>query len=161
MIKALRPYKMIDSVYTFDFERLYGEGFRGLIFDIDNTLVGDNAPADERSRRLIRSLSQMGFSCLVLSNNGIDRVRSFADGMDCGYLCKAAKPHKKGFMDALALLGTDKSNTACFGDQLFTDVLGANNAGLRVYLCRPLDPGHERLKIRIKRVFERLVLPRR
>ncbi|MBQ7247907.1 MAG: HAD hydrolase-like protein [Lachnospiraceae bacterium] len=160
MREKLRPYKLIDSVYGFDFKGLYDEGFRGLIFDIDNTLVGDNAPADERSRNLIGRLSAMGFSCLVLSNNGIGRVKSFADKVGCAYLFKAAKPKKDGYLTAMKMIGTGPEDTACFGDQLFTDVLGANNAGLRIYLCRPLDPDHERFKIRFKRFFERLFIRR-
>ena len=158
MFSKLRPYKRISSVYEFDYAALYARGVRGLIFDIDNTLVGDNAPADERSRGLIARLAGMGFKCLVLSNNGIDRVKSFVDGMDCAFLCKAGKPRKKGYYAAMRMLGTSRRTTVCFGDQLFTDVWGANNAGLRIYLCSPLDPSHERLKIRIKRVFERLFI---
>lgn len=64
----LYPGEYIDSTYSIDFDKLYKEGYRGIIFDIDNTLVTHGSPADERAIALFKHLKELGFSCLVLSN---------------------------------------------------------------------------------------------
>lgn len=77
MLEKFFPDEYLDSTYSIDFERLYREGIRGIIFDIDNTLVPHGAPADERAEGLFQRLKEMGFSCCLLSNNQFERVSSF------------------------------------------------------------------------------------
>ena len=73
------PDQWVDSTYMIDFEALYQEGYRGLIFDIDNTLVHHGAPADEKAVHLFEKLRELGFACCLLSNNQLPRVKPFAD----------------------------------------------------------------------------------
>ncbi|MCR4808087.1 MAG: YqeG family HAD IIIA-type phosphatase [Lachnospiraceae bacterium] len=157
MFKNLYPRECADSVYTIDYETLYREGYRGLIYDIDNTLVPDNAPADKPSAHLIGRLKGMGFSCLILSNNDLERVRSFSDAVGAEYIYKAAKPSVRGYEEAMEKLGTDRNTTLFIGDQLFTDIWGANRAGIRNILVRPIDK-RERTHIIFKRILERFVM---
>ena len=157
MIRQLYPRECADSAYDIDYEGLYGSGYRGIIYDIDNTLVPDNAPADDRSRDLIRRLKAMGFACLVLSNNDLDRVKSFADDVGAQYIYKAGKPSRTGYMEAMRMLGTDRKTTIFVGDQLFTDICGANRSGLRNILVRPIDK-RERTHIIFKRMLEKVVM---
>lgn len=56
------PDEYLDSTYVIDFEKLYAQGYRGLIFDIDNTLVPHGEPADERQRRFLYGLKRLDFS---------------------------------------------------------------------------------------------------
>ncbi len=70
----LYPGEYIDSTYSIDFDKLYKEGYRGIIFDIDNTLVTHGSPADERAIALFKHLKELGFSCLELSNSKEPRV---------------------------------------------------------------------------------------
>lgn len=77
MFRCFFPDAYIDSTYEIDFERLYREGYRGLLFDIDNTLVPHGAPADERAKELFARLKNLGFDFCFLSNNQIERVSSF------------------------------------------------------------------------------------
>ena len=88
----LYPGEYIDSTYSIDFDKLYKEGYRGIIFDIDNTLVTHGSPADERAIALFKHLKELGFSCLVLSNNKEPRVKSFAKQVGIKYIYKAGKP---------------------------------------------------------------------
>jgi hypothetical protein len=157
MLSKLYPAECALSAYDIDYDSLYRQGYRGIIYDIDNTLVPDNAPADDKSRELIRRLKDMGFSCLVLSNNDLDRVKSFADDVGAMYIYKAAKPSRSGYIEAMQMLGTDRSTTVFIGDQLFTDICGANRSGLRNILVRPVDK-RERLHIIFKRVLEKAVM---
>ena len=82
----LYPGEYIDSTYSIDFDKLYKEGYRGIIFDIDNTLVTHGSPADERAIALFKHLKELGFSCLVLSNNKEPRVKSFAKQVGIKYI---------------------------------------------------------------------------
>ena len=75
MFKTFYPDQYLASTYVIDFEKLYKEGFRGLIFDIDNTLVPHNAPADDRAIALFERLKSIGYRCCLISNNQEPRVK--------------------------------------------------------------------------------------
>ena len=124
MCAFLYPDEYLDSTYSIDFDQLYKEGYRGIIFDIDNTLVPHGAPADERAISLFAHLKELGFHCMLLSNNKEPRVKMFNDAVHVNYIYKAGKPKPAGYRKAMAVLGTDPSNTIFVGDQIFTDVWG-------------------------------------
>lgn len=157
LFERFYPDECVDSAYSIDYEGLYNEGYRGIIYDIDNTLVPHDAPADERSRELFARLSDIGFSCLVLSNNKEPRVKSFADDVGVMYIHKAGKPERSGYLKAMEKLGTDTLSTIFIGDQLFTDVWGAKRTGIRNILVAQIDR-KERLRIVLKRKLERIVM---
>ena len=77
LFETFYPDCWMDSTYEIDFDKLYQEGYRGLIFDIDNTLVPHGAPADDRAKALFAHLKELGFQCCLLSNNQIERVTMF------------------------------------------------------------------------------------
>ena len=79
MFKCFFPDEYLDSTYVIDFDSLYAQGYRGLLFDIDNTLVPHGAPADKRACVLFSHLKELGFKCCFLSNNQYERVSSFND----------------------------------------------------------------------------------
>ena len=81
MLEKFYPGEYLDSTYVIDFDRLYEEGYRGVIFDIDNTLVPHGAPADERACALFAHLKELGFQCMLLSNNKEPRVKMFNDAV--------------------------------------------------------------------------------
>ena len=158
MFEKFYPDSWENSSYEVDYQALYQDGYRGIIFDVDNTLVPHGAPADERAIRLIDSLHQMGFSVMLLSNNKEPRVSSFAEQVRyAGYIFKANKPSTEGYLSAMKQMGTDLTNTVFIGDQLFTDVWGAKNTGLRNILVKPID-SHEEIQIVFKRCLEKIVL---
>ena len=75
MFECFFPDAYMDSTYVIDFEKLYKEGIRGVIFDIDNTLVPHGAPADERAIRLFARLRSIGLDYCLISNNQLPRVK--------------------------------------------------------------------------------------
>ncbi len=77
MFEKFFPDEYVASTYVIPFEKLYEEGYRGVIFDIDNTLVPHGAPADERARKLFRRLGDIGFQSCLISNNQKPRVEMF------------------------------------------------------------------------------------
>lgn len=157
MLKRFYPDREEPSAYGIDYEGLYEKGFRGIIFDIDNTLVPHGAPADERAEALFERLRQIGFRTLLLSNNKEPRVKPFADRTGAQYICKAGKPGRAGYERAMELLKTKSETTLFVGDQLFTDVWGAKKAGILTYLVKPIHPKEE-IQIVLKRRLERIVL---
>lgn len=158
MLERLYPKREIESVYGFDFRKAYDEGVRGLIFDIDNTLVPHDAPADARYEGLARNLTAMGFRLMIVSNNSAPRVEAFTRETGIPFICNAKKPSPKGYLNACKQMGVPPEKTLFFGDQIFTDIWGANNAGIESILVRPLDLSTDLLKIRFKRLLEKPVL---
>src|SRR5574344_827020 len=157
MFNCFFPDEYVDSTYEIDFEQLYEEGYRGIIFDIDNTLVPHGAPADAKAIALFEKLKQIGYQILLLSNNKEPRVKMFNDAVHVQYIYKAGKPGKKGYVQAMQMLGTTTDTTLFVGDQLFTDVWGAKRTGIRNILVQPIHPKEE-IQIVLKRKLERIVL---
>lgn len=157
LLRQFYPDEYLDSAYEVDYEGLYREGYRGVIFDIDNTLVPHGAPADARSIALFERLRAIGLQSTLLSNNKEPRVKMFNDAVHSSYLYKAGKPSIRGYEEAMRRMGTDKENTFFVGDQLFTDVWGAKRAGIRSFLVKPIHPKEE-IQIVLKRRLEWIVL---
>ncbi|MCH5343782.1 MAG: YqeG family HAD IIIA-type phosphatase [Acetatifactor sp.] len=157
MLERFYPDHEQASAYEIDYETLYKKGFRGIIYDIDNTLVPHGAPADERAVALFERLRGIGYQTLLLSNNKEPRVKSFSDSVGSRYIFKAGKPARGGYLKAMEKMGTTPENTLFVGDQLFTDVWGAKKAGIETYLTKPIHPKEE-IQIVLKRYLERIVL---
>ena len=157
MFERFYPDEYVASTYVIPFEELYEKGYRGVIFDIDNTLVPHGAPADARAEKLFRRLADIGFSSCLISNNQEARVEMFNRNIGTKYICNAHKPSTKNYIRAMEIMGTDRTNTLFVGDQLFTDVWGAKRAGIHNILVKPIHPKEE-IQIVLKRYLERIVL---
>lgn len=157
MFEMFFPDRYVASTYVIDFEKLYEEGIRGLIFDIDNTLVPHGAPADERAIALFERLKKIGFKCCLISNNQEPRVKMFNEKIQVDYVYNAHKPSTKNYIKAMEIMGTDTKSSVFIGDQLFTDVWGAKRAGIPNILVKPIHPKEE-IQIVLKRRLEKIVL---
>jgi len=157
MFQIFYPTQWMDSTYQIPFEEWYEKGCRGVIFDIDNTLVPHDAPATEEAKQLFDNLRKMGFDTCLTSNNKEPRVAAFAKQVNSKYIYKANKPSRSGYLKAMEMMGTDKDTTLFVGDQLFTDVFGANRTGIPTILVKPMNPKEE-IQIVLKRYLERIVL---
>lgn len=157
MFEMFFPDEYLASTYVISFEKLYEKGYRGVIFDIDNTLVPHGEPADHRAIKLFERLREIGFESCLLSNNQIPRVEMFNQDIQTHYICDAHKPSVKNYIKAMEIMGTDKSTTVFVGDQLFTDVWGAKRTGIHNILVKPIHPKEE-IQIVLKRYLEKIVL---
>lgn len=88
MLERFYPDIYMNSTYGIDFKNYYDSGYRGIIFDIDNTLVPHGAPADERSIEFFRELKHIGFAMILLSNNKEPRVKMFGGAVGAQYIFK-------------------------------------------------------------------------
>ena len=157
ILERFYPKEWLDSTYEIPWEQWKEKGICGVIFDIDNTLVPHGAPADERALALFAQLHGMGIKTCLLSNNKEPRVASFAAQVDSPYIYKAGKPGVGNYLRAMEMMGTEKASTLFVGDQLFTDVYGANRCGIYGILVKPIDPKEE-IQIVLKRYLEAPVL---
>ena len=151
------PSELISSTYRIDFERLYEEGYRGILFDIDNTLVPHGAPADERAIRLFERLKAIGFQCCLVSNNKRPRVEMFNKDVNVHIVWLAHKPLSCGYRKGMQKMGTSISNTLLVGDQIFTDLWGGSFIGMYTILVKTINPKEE-IQIVLKRILERPIL---
>lgn len=157
MLDQFFPDQDIENVYCIPFEELYQKGIRGVIFDIDNTLVPHGAPADEQVKALFKRLREMGMATCLLSNNREPRVRPFAEAVGSEYICDARKPEIVNYQNAMKRMQTDTTSTVFVGDQVFTDIWGAKRTGIPNILVKPIHPSEE-VQIVFKRKLERIVL---
>ncbi len=157
MFKTWFPDSDTLSPYGIDYDKLYAKGYRGVIYDIDNTIVPHGAPATEEAVLMFERVRKAGLKTMLLSNNKEERVKPFADAVKSPYIYKASKPSTKGYLKAMELMNTDADSTVFVGDQLFTDIWGAKRSGIKTILVRPIDP-HEEIQIILKRYPERLIL---
>lgn len=156
MFKKFYPTVSCESAYKIDFRKLYDKGYRGLLTDVDNTLVRHGAPSDEHSEALFVLLRKIGWKVCIISNNNEDRVWPFAERSQSPYICDAHKPSAAGYIEGMSKIGTNKDNTLMIGDQLFTDIYGANKAGIKSILVKPIHIDHKPT-ILLKRAGELIV----
>ena len=116
MFETFYPGNYVDSAYEIPYEKLYERGYRGIIFDVDNTLVPHGAPADKQAIELFERLRAIGFSTCILSNNKEPRVSPFADKVGSPYIFKGGKPSRKGYERAMERMKTDRDTTFFVGD---------------------------------------------
>lgn len=133
-------------------------GVKGIILDIDNTLEPyENALPGEHVLRWLDSLRVLGISAAIVSNNGRARVELFNKEIGLPAYYKAKKPFKKNLIRAMADMNTTPETTILMGDQIFTDVWAAHNAGIRAILVPPIKDKRD-IFTRFKRLLERPII---
>lgn len=157
MFQRFFPDFDAESAYDIPYEELFSRGIRGILFDIDNTLVEHDQDATQQAIALMERLKKIGFSVTLLSNNCEERVARFNSKIQVRYIYKAGKPAVRGYLQAMKQMKTDEQTTVFVGDQLFTDIWGAKRAGIEAWLVKPIAK-HEEIQIILKRQLERVVL---
>lgn len=154
----LRPDQFARRLHDISLTDLARGGVRGMIVDLDNTLVAytEHEPSREQLD-WIAEAKAAGFAIVMLSNNFSERVRRVGALLGVPTIPSALKPFPFSFARALKVLGTPRDATVVVGDQLFTDVLGAKFLGLRSILVEPIVE-KDFAVTRLLRYFERLAL---
>lgn len=154
----LYPDEYVRDIFSYDFKKAYILGKRLVLFDIDNTMVPHGYPADEKSEELIRKIKSMGYKLCAVSNNKEPRVKMFCDKTEVPYVFDAQKPKPLGYERAMHMCGASAEETLFFGDQIFTDIIGANNAGIHSILVKPIDRKTDKIQIKFKRLLEKPIV---
>lgn len=131
----------IDNIYQLSGGFLARRGIKLLLADLDNTLVPYGVPGpDKRLKGWRDELAAQGVTLFILSNNRHkSRPCTFAQGLEVPYIGHAGKPKSASFVCAMDRMGVTKEQTAIVGDQVFTDVLGGNLAGITTILVKPIQ----------------------
>ncbi len=139
-------------------EFLCSIGVRGVVLDVDNTLEPyENPLPGEKVLVWLRSLEEAGIKTAIVSNNDRERIELFNKDIGMPAYYKGKKPFKKFVLRAMADMGTEKADTILMGDQIFTDVWAAHNAGIRAILVPPIRDKRDILT-RFKRLLEKPIL---
>ncbi|GAA4858741.1 YqeG family HAD IIIA-type phosphatase [Paenibacillus vulneris] len=146
MLKKLVPRLQVNTIYDIDLQKLWNEGKRGIITDLDNTLVGAKAPlATPELIDWLKVVGQIGFQVVIVSNNNKLRVSKFAEPLSLPFIYRAKKPTRAAFHKAMHLMKLGPEETVVIGDQMMTDVLGGNRMGLYTILVLPIERRDEGL----------------
>lgn len=155
MIEKFVPDIFAQSIYRIDYKKLQKQGIELLIFDLDNTIapITEDSPSKE-AQNLIFELKDMGFTCILMTNSKKERAEKFRNGLEIDSCARAKKPFKKNYERILKIYKKEPSKVAAIGDQLLTDILGANKVDITSILVNKISP-KEYLGTRINRRIEK------
>lgn len=152
------PKEYFNSVKDIDINFLKENNIKGLILDVDNTLISLDKKMPAGISEWAKSMKNSGIKICILSNsNKLDKVESVAKIIEVPYIFFGKKPLKSGFLRAKNLLKLENENIAVVGDQIFTDVIGANRCNMFSILVKPIEE-KDYLITRIKRPIEKIII---
>ena len=152
------PNDYVQSVFQIDIEKLANSGFKGIITDLDNTLVGwDVKTPTKEIQEWFKKVNDLGLTITIVSNNNEKRVSGFSKDLDVDFIFKARKPMGRAFKKAIQHMNIKPEETIVIGDQMLTDVLGGNNNGLYTIMVVPVKKTAGFLT-RLNRIIERRLL---
>ncbi len=154
------PDIYINSVLDISTDLIKQHNIKGLILDVDNTLIDYDKILLDGAIKWCQDLKEQGIKFYIVSNSSKkEKVKTVADALEIPYINFAKKPFKKGFLEAIRIMDLKPENVAAVGDQLLTDVLGANRCKMTSILVDPV--GEKDLwYTAIKRPLERKILNR-
>lgn len=159
LLKKLIPRLQVNTIYDIDLEALWNQGYRGIITDLDNTLVGAKAPlATPELTAWLKRVGEAGFQVVIVSNNERNRVTRFAEPLSIPFIYRAKKPTSTAFRRALRMMHLSAKETVVIGDQMLTDVLGGNRLGLYTILVLPISRADEGFFTKVNRRLEKAAL---
>lgn len=139
MLENFKPTWMVHSIYSITIEQLKKQGIKAVLVDLDNTLIAWNQlEASQESIDWIKKVKKAGIQVMILSNNSGGRIEKVAKILGLNYIARSMKPLTRAFKLAEKELNLSSDEMVMVGDQLITDILGANRHGLRSILVKPL-----------------------
>ncbi len=152
------PKIYLENILEIKYEILEKNNIKGIILDMDNTLIDFNVNIVNGAKQWVKELKEKGIKLIIVSNsNKTEKLEKTSKELEIDYIKFGMKPFKIGLMKAQKILQIEPENIAVVGDQLFTDVLGANRCKMFSILVKPLDEKDIILTI-IKRPLENYIL---
>lgn len=159
--KNFIPDNYVDSIHEIDYQKLYDNGKRLILSDLDNTLISYQEEKPTKELFLWKQkLEDMGFEIVLVSNSLKGRVRTFAEALEVPYVEFAKKPLTGGLKKAIKLAKTPvtRDQVIEIGDQLLTDVYGTKKLGIYTVLVKACDRKTEFTGTKINRFIEKRIL---
>lgn len=139
MFKKFKPTWMLEAIYQITPEQLKKHDIKAVLTDLDNTMIAWNNPdGTEELHHWIATMREAGIPVIVISNNKEERVARALKKLDLDFVASAKKPFSKGFKIVEKRYNLPKESLIMVGDQLITDIRGANSAGIRSVLVKPI-----------------------
>jgi uncharacterized protein len=139
VLKNFLPDEHVKSIFDIKPEDLKQRGIKGIITDLDNTLVEWDRPnATPELIKWFEQIKKHNILVTIVSNNNEIRVKEFADPLQIPFIFQARKPLVRAFNRALSQMEIKKEEAVVIGDQLLTDVLGGNRSGFHTILVVPV-----------------------
>ena len=156
-MNLLKPQYRFNRITDITVEDLEKNDIKLVLLDADNTLSfhGSHEPFPG-VLEWIDEIKKNGIVPVIISNNKEQRIKPFAEKMGLDFISEGKKPLPQGFMKACEKYGIVPEKTAVIGDQIFTDVLGGNLIGAKVFLTEPLGKETDNF-IKFKRKIEKLI----
>ncbi len=160
MLHLFTPHLCVTDVTSIPLQELSRRGIRGLLLDLDNTLLERKAQGfDSAVTEWVATVKSQGFGLCLVTNAPPDRAEPMAARLGVPGVPRSNKPLTGGLRKGLELLGLRPDQAAMVGDQLFTDVWAGNRLGMYTILVRPISR-QESILTRVKRPLERWLLMR-
>lgn len=158
MLKNFLPNEHVKSVFDIQPAVLKKKGIKGIITDLDNTLVAwDVEAATPEIIQWFRQMKDHDIKVTIISNNNQERVKAFSEPLDTPFVFSARKPLKRAFKTVAKKMELKREEIVVIGDQLLTDVLGGNRAGFNTILVVPIVQSDGKMT-KINRIIERRIL---
>ena len=158
MLKLFLTNEQVKSIFDVSASMLTERGIKGVITDLDNTLVEWDRPnATPKLIEWFKEMKNHGITITIVSNNNEQRVKDFSDPLLIPFIHEARKPLIRAFSRALKEMNLNKDEVVVIGDQLLTDVFGGNRSGLHTILVVPVSQT-DGFFTRINRQIERRLL---
>ncbi len=155
-MENFKPDIYQKNIYDIDYKKLKKKGIKCLLFDLDNTLVSVKAEVPPKKIKELFAYLEKDFKVIILSNSGYKRLIPFKEGLNVDTAASSRKPFKKKYLKIMHIYKFKEHEIAAIGDQLLTDILGANRVGITSILVSPIGE-YEKVCTKINRFFEKFV----
>lgn len=159
MLDLFIPDVYAQSIYNINYKKLKKNGIKCILFDLDNTIAPYKVmEPDLKVKELFARLGD-DFKVIIVSNNNKNRLRPFKEKLNVDVAFNSRKPFKYKYKKILEIYNFKIDEVVAVGDQLLTDILGANRMGFTSILVNRIAK-YETVFTRINRFFESFVLKR-
>ncbi len=152
------PKLYCKKVTDITIEYLKNNNIKALMLDVDNTLLDFDLNIVDGLEDWYKELKKENIKCIIVSNsNKLKKIKMISELLEIPYIMFATKPLKRGFKKAQKILNVNPENIAVVGDQIFTDIIGANRLKMFSILVQPIAE-KDLWMTKIKRPLEELVI---
>ena len=160
MIEIFRPDVYSKSIFDVNYKKLKEKGIKCILLDLDNTIAPVNIEKpDNKMKKFLNELKEKGFHLIIMSNSQKKRVEPFKNELELDSAAFSMKPRKSKYMKILKTFGYKPEEVAAIGDQLLTDVLGANRMQITSILVNPMSK-KDGISTNLNRIIERMIIKR-
>lgn len=157
------PYQCYQNIYIIDYNKLYEDGIRIILFDLDNTIMGYHQDhPTSKEIEFFKSLKDIGFIPVIMSNNHLKRIEKIASKLEIDKMANSKKPLKCGYKKILKRYKDyDTTQFIAIGDQIVTDIWGANRNGIKAILINAIRLDNEKWYTRFNRRLENYIIEKK